>query len=121
MGALRRLTNENGGVSYQFWCSGCAGHHSYTTKLGEGETGPVWTYDGNEEAPTFSPSLLANPQIKGLCSCQDSEECDQDSHAKPDYGYHRCHLFLRAGMVQYLSDCTHSLAGKTVPVEPPRF
>jgi hypothetical protein len=25
-----------------------------------------------------------------------------------------CHVFVKAGEIQYLSDCTHELAGKTV-------
>jgi hypothetical protein len=28
----------------------------------------------------------------------------------------RCHSFVRAGMIEFLSDCTHELAGKTVPI-----
>lgn len=27
-----------------------------------------------------------------------------------------CHCFVRNGMIEFLSDCTHALAGQTVPV-----
>lgn len=104
MGALQRTTSQTGGVSYWFWCSGCDTHHRFVTSLGKGETGPVWSFDGNEDSPTFSPSLL----------------CNRDN-AEPEVGVHRCHLFLRNGVVEYLSDCTHELAGHKVPVESPRF
>jgi hypothetical protein len=52
----------------------------------------VWTFNGDLERPTFEPSLL----------------CDQHDPA------HRCHLFLRQGRIEYLSDCHHALAGQTV-------
>jgi len=29
----------------------------------------------------------------------------------------RCHSFVRNGKIQYLNDCTHSLAGKIVDME----
>ena len=29
----------------------------------------------------------------------------------------RCHSFVRNGKIQYLNDCTHALAGKTVDME----
>ena len=42
----------------------------------------------------------------------------------PDKGYPHdsrtlptCHLYLKDGQIQFLADCTHSLAGKTVPME----
>lgn len=114
---MKLAKTEGGGERYWFWCAGCETHHVYTTKLGAGETGPVWTGPGPDLArPTFSPSLLCNgylcPKLEGTCTC--SKE-----HARP--GHHRCHIYVRAGMVQYLGDCSHHLAGQTVPVEPPCF
>jgi hypothetical protein len=29
----------------------------------------------------------------------------------------RCHLFITDGKIEYLADCTHELAGKTVEME----
>ncbi|MGC4033677.1 MAG: hypothetical protein QM754_18485 [Tepidisphaeraceae bacterium] len=31
---------------------------------------------------------------------------------------YRCHSFVRDGQIEFLGDCTHELAGKTVPLEP---
>lgn len=31
---------------------------------------------------------------------------------------YRCHSFIRNGQWEYLVDCSHELAGKTVPLEP---
>ena len=104
--ALRLTTTDKGGESVWFWCLGCATHHRFVIKLGEGESGPCWSFDGDLEKPTFSPSLRCNPNLT------------------PEHkaaGGHRCHLFLRAGMVEYLADCTHEYAGVTMSVDDPRF
>src|SRR5436309_254590 len=29
-----------------------------------------------------------------------------------------CHSFVRDGLIEFLGDCTHPLAGRTVPLEP---
>lgn len=29
-----------------------------------------------------------------------------------------CHSFVRAGRIEFLGDCTHALAGQTVPLPP---
>jgi hypothetical protein len=55
--------------------------------------GAVWSFNGDMVSPTFAPSLLL------------------------DQSYPRCHLFITGGMIQFLGDCTHELAGKTVPME----
>lgn len=77
------------GDSVWWWCPGCEQAHRITT----GRDG--WTWDGDFEAPTFSPSVLCT--IRG---------------ENPS----RCHCFVRAGQIQFLNDCTHELAGQTVAV-----
>lgn len=98
-----------------FWCPGCETHHAFTTKLADGEptSHPVWDWNGDLESPTFSPSLLVNGSY---CMCV-KPGCTKP-HAGKGIG-HRCHLFLRNGMVQFLTDCSHHLAGQTLPVEEP--
>ena len=110
------------GERWWFWCEGCDTHHAYTTRLARGEVGPVWTMSGTPERPTFTPSLLCNRQLRAVCDCPAGEAaCERDDHARPTGGYHRCHLFVTDGMVRYLTDCTHHLAGRAVPLQPPRF
>lgn len=94
---LRPVTRAEGitTIGYMFWCPGCLEHHVFYTNDTDPST-PRWSFNEDPEAPTFSPSLL-------------NRKCD---------GRDRCHLFLREGQLQFLSDCTHSLAGKTVPLEP---
>jgi len=52
-----------------------------------------WTWNGDLVRPTVSPSLLVHLG-----------------------GGRRCHSFVRDGRIQFLSDCTHSLAGQTVDI-----
>jgi hypothetical protein len=57
---------------------------------------PHWEFNGDLERPTLSPSILA----------------------RADWGPERrpmvCHSFVRDGRIEFLSDCTHAFAGKTV-------
>ncbi|MBC3491887.1 DUF6527 family protein [Pseudomonas taiwanensis] len=74
-----------------FFCSGCDAPHSLNVGSGPG---PRWGYNGNAEAPTFTPSVLASYEIRGKAFV--------------------CHSFVTAGRIQYLGDSTHKLAGQTV-------
>jgi Family of unknown function (DUF6527) len=77
---------------YYFECPGCKCEHYINTNP---NIGAVWTFDGNFEAPTVSPSLLVTiPRRKGAPLV--------------------CHSFIRNGKIEFLSDCTHELAGQTV-------
>lgn len=104
MPRLRRCVKNDGSLyGYMIWCAGCEQAHVLTTEPWTREwtekdgtkksaPGPVWTFDGNMESPTFAPSLLCNK----------------------DWAERRCHSFVRAGQIQYLDDCFHALAGQTV-------
>lgn len=71
-----------------FHCPGCKYDHWVAT------TGdrPRWTFNGDFDKPTFSPSILVN-----------------QSHPSK-----RCHSFVKEGKIQFLSDCWHDLKGQTV-------
>lgn len=77
-----------------FWCPGCGHCHGAWVNKPNPVTGARWTWNGNVEKPTFSPSMVIADE--GL----------------------RCHLFVRDGFLQFLGDSTHALAGNTVPMEP---
>lgn len=70
---------------------GVAGEHA--VPFG-GEHG--WSFDGNLERPTLSPSLLLTYTFG-------------DGRAQ-----YVCHSFVRDGRIQFLGDCTHELRGQTV-------
>jgi hypothetical protein len=94
---LRRMVDADDSLlGYIFHCPGCkSGHAVWTTK--PNSLGAQWTFDGNMERPTFSPSVLAKWKSR-------------DGKEKI------CHSFVRDGHIQFLSDCTHELAGQTVPL-----
>jgi hypothetical protein len=74
-------------------CVGCGDIHGCPT------TGSVkWSWNGSKTEPTLSPSILKDPS-KG---------------AKV-----RCHSFVRDGVVEFLGDCAHDLAGQRVRMLPP--
>jgi hypothetical protein len=45
------------------------------------------------------------------------ENPDYRKASNDRYG-HRCHSFITDGKIEFLSDCTHSLAGQTVELKP---
>lgn len=69
----------------RFWvfCPGCKIHHEMDKR---------WAFNGDLDVPTFSPSLLCNP-----------------NHPPT-----RCHSFIKNGKWEFLNDSHHELAGKTV-------
>lgn len=77
-----------------FWCPGCQCHHGVPF---EGSTG--WAWNNSFVKPTISPSILI------------------DYGGRPDRPK-RCHLFVREGRVQFLSDCDHSYANRTIDLPP---
>lgn len=92
--------------AYYWWCPGCASYD-------EGRSGagthlfhiPPWTFDNDDmEKPTFSASYLSHGWK--------AEEGNQLGFK----GSPRCHSFVKEGMIQYLDDCEHELAGKIVPM-----
>ncbi|MEN6386225.1 MAG: DUF6527 family protein [Phycisphaerales bacterium] len=80
-----------------FDCPGCGYLHMVWVKQPEGGSYPIWEFNGDSENPTISPSILVNGNVP----------------INPPHT-HRCHSFVRDGKIQFLSDCTHSLAGQTV-------
>lgn len=70
---------------HAFFCPGCERVHGFDER---------WTFNGDYEKPTFSPSLLVN-----------------QSHPES-----KCHSFVTDGKIQFLSDCHHNLAGQMVEI-----
>lgn len=112
MPKLKRVDLPDDVTAYKFWCPGCQEAHAVkVSKRGDG-----WGFDGNLEKPTFSPSVLTTTGHyvqghEGTCWCDyNREHPDQPA----PFTCKRCHLFLRQGVLQFLGDCTHELAGKTV-------
>lgn len=58
--------------------------------------GVAWKWNGSTTHPTLDPSILIR--------------------TADEHGPIVCHSFVREGMIEFLPDCTHALAGKTVPL-----
>lgn len=107
MSKLIKLEKSKG--MYLFWCPGCQCAHSVWTE-NEGHQHPIWNWNKDLEKPTVSPSILVNYRHpKGY-----SNENHAPIGYKGEYDNDVCHSFVRDGKIQYLADCTHELAGKTV-------
>lgn len=84
---VRVGTSPTGKTTYLLWCPACAD----IVMIDDG-----WTYNGNPDAPTFTPSLLTSVGFT-------------------DRRY-VCHSFITDGVWQYLADSTHPHAGRSLPV-----
>ena len=112
MALLSPILRSMEGSGLSWWCPGCNEAHGITY----GGTG--WTWDGNRERPTFSPSVLIRSGHyvpNGGCWCGWNDEHPDDQTA---FECGVCHCFIRDGQIEFLSDCTHELAGETVPIPP---
>lgn len=88
-------------------CPGCQRNHGIRVRAlsSPGDrNGPGWEWNGDTHQPTFSPSVLVR---------YDGADAGIDG-APPAV----CHSFVVDGQMQFLGDCTHALAGQTVPLLP---
>lgn len=92
-----------------FWCPGCDGAH----RVGVGDgPGPRWGYNGNADAPTFTPSIL----VRGTQPITDEERGIILAGGSVEKRPLVCHSFITDGHIQFLGDCTHALAGQTIDI-----
>ena len=85
---------QDNAPDYIMECPGCGNSHGlYVTH--PNDIGHQWQFDGNTESPTVTPSINSKWTYAGGKK-------------------HVCHFYVKQGQIQYLSDCTHELAGKTV-------
>ena len=88
---------ENGVVGYIFECPGCCEKHALYVRPHRAPNGESWDFNGDVEKPSFYPSLLTRVQRK-------------------DGKFRVCHLYVKDGKIQFLRDCTHSLANQLVEI-----
>jgi hypothetical protein len=111
---MKVITQKHGGgtTSQLFRCPGCDMHHVvYTSGAGV----PHWDYNGNADAPTFRPSVLVTwTQWVPPITDAGVKRGIMDGTVVQTQQDRVCHSFITDGKIQYLGDCTHSLAGQTV-------
>lgn len=96
MARVGRVEREDGSLyGYTFECPGCGWSHVVPIAPMAGDRG--WQFRGNEERPTFTPSILVY-EVK-----------------QPDGTIFqpRCHSVVADGQIQFQGDCGHPLAGQT--------
>jgi hypothetical protein len=125
MSALGSKLRQLEGGRVAFWCPGCGEAHQVTTLVigarGHENVGPCWGFNGNGDAPTFTPSILVRAvRVEG-----GDDEIDRilDTYKLPEDRERMladkrintvCHSFVTDGRIQFLGDCTHALSGQTV-------
>lgn len=117
MAAISKKLRTAEGNRIHFMCPGCKDVHGVNVSI---VPGSGWQWNGNVEFPTFSPSILVRSghhsqyfEAGDHCWCTyNSEHPDDPSGFKCTV----CHSFVNDGNIQFLDDCTHELAGKTVPL-----
>ena len=119
MSALSPILRDAEGGRLTFWCPGC--NHAHGIAHGAGP-GPRWTWNGDVNKPTFSPSIAVTSgcSVAGYdgqgCWCTYYAEHPEEEQ---DFKCGVCHSFVVDGRIQFLNDCTHALAGQTVDL--PQF
>ena len=89
---LRPVIDGHGqSYGHVHYCPGCDEMHHLP---------PGWTFNGDLVKPTYSPSFR-----------HEMDFVDRTPHRI-------CHYILTDGVLNFCGDCTHSFAGKSVPLPP---
>lgn len=97
-----------------FWCPGCGEHHG--VKTDPTQPGPCWGWNGSLDSPTFTPSILVR-SVRPINNGKPVRPFEYKGAYPPPEGKcdpFMCHSFVTDGRIQFLSDCSHELAGQTV-------
>ncbi len=92
-----------------FWCPGCNTHHGPRV---DGSAG--WKWNGSFTKPTVTPSILVRGTVPVTDDEADRIMAGEKIEPKPTV----CHSYMIDGQIQFLTDCTHRLAGQIVPMKP---
>jgi len=114
-GSIIKVLSEDTGL-IGFWCPGCLSTHQIQTK-----GNAPWEYNGNPDAPTFTPSVLITSGHY-ISTFKPGDDCWCTFEARfgydPGFRCKRCHSFVKDGQIQFLADSSHEFAGQTVPLQP---
>lgn len=120
MSALGSKLYLMGDNQVAFDCPGCGEIHVLPiAPAADGTPRPVWGFNDNGDAPTFTPSILATsghyPQGHSgpNCWCNFTARYPERTSS---FKCGICHSFVTNGRIQFLADCTHALAGQTVDI-----
>ena len=95
---VRKRVRADGKVAWTFHCPGCDRAH---------ECDERWSFNGNEERPTFGPA-------GGRGNCSVLVTYPGDDADTEDAPPKCCHSHVTDGRIKYELDTTHALKGQTV-------
>jgi hypothetical protein len=90
---------------YFHWCPACQELHPLPDS---------WQFNGNLESPTFTPSFKHSGFQRVFVNGAWTGEWVRDINGNTIPFV--CHYVLTAGVLNFCGDCTHELAGKSVPM-----
>ena len=106
MGKISNFIDGDAVEGYHFHCPGCGFAHRVNIRShNKFVNASIWKFNGNEETPTFTPSIKV--------------EWDEYIPKTDSIIEHICHSFITKGKIRFLNNCTHKLAGQEV--ELPEF
>lgn len=110
---MSKVAYVNGNVNYIWWyCAGCKTRHSIPINRTDGHN---WEFNGNMDKPSVTPSVLNRWGKDADPAWEEPIQEPNEATIDPDFTWSgRCHIFITNGLVQFLSDCTHKLAGQTL-------
>lgn len=97
---LRRSTG-----AYLHWCPACEELHPLPDS---------WQFNGNLESPSFHPSFRQEGVQRVFSDGEWTGEWKRD--AAGDTIPFVCHYVLTDGVLNFCPDCTHAMAGQSVPL-----
>ena len=116
MAKVRSFEANGEHYAWEFQCPGCGETHRADKR---------WTFNGDVDRPTFSPSLLIssghfayNGSMPEKDSCWCTYNAERIAKGEESSGFEclRCHSFVLDGKIEYLSDSSHRLSGQTVEI-----
>lgn len=111
MAKLKRWKFSDGRFcGWAHWCPACEEAHEYYVDLPTGK-GDQWTFNGNQEKPTFSPSMNISwgYMVDGIAP-------ETKAYYEQRRNGGRCHYNIDDGVITYHGDCTHAMKGQKVPL-----
>lgn len=103
-----KLRSVENGIGW--WCPACEEMHRVSI------LGPrPWGFNGNYDAPTFTPSV----KVTGKHGINKNGQWTGEYYRGPDGKALDliCHVFITDGRIQFLGDCTNKkYAGRLLPI-----
>lgn len=121
MPKFKRTENQAGQFyGVRFHCPGCGySHVLHTQETHPDIKGPRWTFNGDYDKPTLSPSILSQTHTwTPPVTPENLEEWRKAPWPQTKVPY-VCHSFVgingaQPGQIIFLGDCTHALKGQVV-------